>query len=82
MKNKCKSEKTKQMKKAMAGIKIKAPFVWDGKPIMDVFNHWTFEVDTWIKLTALTDKLAMKCIDNFISRMASKSLVGKFKIFR
>ncbi|KAJ6587584.1 hypothetical protein DFH09DRAFT_1359264 [Mycena vulgaris] len=62
----------KTMKKAMAGIKIKAPFVWDGKPVMDTFDHWTYEVDTWIELTALTDKLAMKLIVNFMSGTASK----------
>ncbi|KAJ7764173.1 hypothetical protein DFH07DRAFT_1016808 [Mycena maculata] len=62
----------KKMKKAMAGVKVKAPFVWDGKPNMDTFDHWTYEVDTWIKLCGLTDKLAMLCIGNFMSGTASK----------
>ncbi|KAF8208397.1 hypothetical protein K438DRAFT_2072545 [Mycena galopus ATCC 62051] len=56
----------------MAGVKIQAPFVWDGKPVMDTFDHWTFEVDTWIELMVLDDRLAMKCIVNFMSGEASK----------
>ncbi|KAJ6558849.1 hypothetical protein DFH09DRAFT_1317108 [Mycena vulgaris] len=39
---------------------------------MDTFDHWTYEVDTWIELKALTDKLAMKLIVNFMSGTASK----------
>jgi hypothetical protein len=70
-KSKKKLEERKQMKKAMAGIKLKAPFVWDGKPDMDLFDHWTYEVDTWIELNALNDKLAVKLIVNFMSGTAS-----------
>ncbi|KAJ7501038.1 hypothetical protein B0H11DRAFT_2275381 [Mycena galericulata] len=72
-KDKSKLKEMKNMKKAMAGIKIKPPpFVWDGKPGMDIFDQWTFEVDNWIELTALSDKLAMKLIVNFMSGTASK----------
>ncbi|KAJ7080840.1 hypothetical protein C8R44DRAFT_992383 [Mycena epipterygia] len=66
-----KDERT-QMKKAMSGIKIKPPFVWDAKPNLDVFDHWTYEVDTWIELTGLTDKLALKLMVNFMGGTASK----------
>ncbi|KAJ6525380.1 hypothetical protein B0H19DRAFT_1008035, partial [Mycena capillaripes] len=56
----------------MAGVKIKSPFVWDGKPVMDIFDQWTYEVDTWIELSALSDKLALKCMVNFMGGTASK----------
>ncbi|KAJ7808641.1 hypothetical protein B0H14DRAFT_3482147 [Mycena olivaceomarginata] len=72
LRDKRKLDEMRSMKKAMAGIKIKAPFIWDGKPVMDTFDHWTYEVDTWIELTALSDKLAMKLIVNFMSGTASK----------
>jgi hypothetical protein len=35
----------KQLKEAMEGVRIKSPFVWNGKPNIDMFNHWTYEVE-------------------------------------
>jgi hypothetical protein len=35
----------KQLKEAMEGVRIKPPFVWNGKPNIDMFNHWTYEVE-------------------------------------
>ncbi|KAJ7035905.1 hypothetical protein C8F04DRAFT_1340980 [Mycena alexandri] len=48
------------LKKGMKGIKLKPPFVWDAKPDLDVFDHWTYEVDTWAELTGLDDSLVLK----------------------
>ncbi|KAJ7931950.1 hypothetical protein B0H13DRAFT_2308099 [Mycena leptocephala] len=57
-KNKMKYERKKaeraKVKSALAGIKIKAPFVWDAKPDLDIFYQWTYEVDTWVELYGLT----------------------------
>ncbi|KAF7358805.1 Transcription factor [Mycena sanguinolenta] len=64
----------KQMKKAMAGVKITPPFIWDGKPVLETFDHWTYEADTWMELTALPDRLAMKLIVK-LSGKASKFLM-------
>jgi hypothetical protein len=59
-------------KEGDGGVRIKPPFVWNGKPDMDTFDHWTYEVDTWIKLTGLTDKVALKLLVNFMSGSARR----------
>ncbi|KAJ7926662.1 P-loop containing nucleoside triphosphate hydrolase protein [Mycena leptocephala] len=75
-KNKMKYEKKKaekaKIKNALAGIKIKAPFVWDAKPDLDIFDQWTYEADTWVELYGLADKVALRLMVNFMSGSASK----------
>ncbi|THH29464.1 hypothetical protein EUX98_g4724 [Antrodiella citrinella] len=63
-----------RVKKAMKGVKIKAPlaFVWSGKPDLDLYDHWVYEVDTWCELNGLSDKLAIRIVMNFMSGNASK----------
>jgi hypothetical protein len=74
----CKSRKKgkkreqKKWKKATHGVKFKHSFVWNGKPDIDVFEHWTFKEDLWIDLTALSDELALKLLVNFMSGSAGK----------
>jgi hypothetical protein len=65
-------KEVKRIKKVMEGVRIKPPFVWNGKPDMDIFDHWTYKVDTWIKLTGLTDKVALKLLVNFMSGSARR----------
>jgi hypothetical protein len=67
-----KAKEQRKWKKATHSVKFKPPFVWNGKPDIDVFDHWTFEVDSWIDLTRLPDKLALKLLVNFMSGSASK----------
>ncbi|KAJ6533511.1 hypothetical protein B0H19DRAFT_1272162 [Mycena capillaripes] len=67
-----KNRKKRKPKKATHGVKFKHPFIWNGKPDIDVFDHWTFEVDSWINITGLQDKLALKLLVNFMSGSASK----------
>ncbi|RDX43203.1 hypothetical protein OH76DRAFT_1422097 [Lentinus brumalis] len=49
-------EDLKQMKRAMSGVKIKTPFIWNGSPDLDVLDQWTYEVDTWHELHGLSVK--------------------------
>ncbi|KAJ7614195.1 hypothetical protein FB45DRAFT_1111374 [Roridomyces roridus] len=73
---KCRDRKkraeARQMRRATKGLEIQTPFVWDGKPELDLFDHWTFTVDQWQQLTGLTDKFAIKLIVNFMSGKASR----------
>ena len=62
----------KCIRKALAGVKIKPPFSWNGTPDLDLFNQWTYEVDTWWELYGLSDKLAIKLVVQFLTRVAGK----------
>jgi hypothetical protein len=44
------SKQHKKMKKVLSSVKVKVPFVYDGKPDLNTYDHWTYEVDTWAKL--------------------------------
>ncbi len=60
------------MKRAMSGVKIKTPFIWNGSPDLDVFDQWTYEVDTWRELHGLSDRLMIKLVVQFMSGKASQ----------
>ena len=62
----------KCIRKALAGVKIKPPFSWNGTPDLDLFDQWTYEVDTWQELYGLSDKLAIKLVVQFLTRVAGK----------
>ncbi|KAI0371577.1 hypothetical protein BV20DRAFT_941789, partial [Pilatotrama ljubarskyi] len=55
------------MRKALAGVEIKPPFVWDGKPDLDLFDQWTYEVDTWGELNELSDRIILKLMVQFMT---------------
>ncbi|PIL34763.1 transcription factor [Ganoderma sinense ZZ0214-1] len=63
---------TKRIRKALAGVKIKPPFSWNGSPDLDLFDQWTYEVDTWRELYGLSDKLAIKLVVQFLTGTAGK----------
>ena len=62
----------RRLHRAISGIKLKSPFVWDGKADLDVFDHWIYEVETWRDLHGLDDGLTLKIIVNFLSGKPSK----------
>ncbi|RDX52771.1 hypothetical protein OH76DRAFT_1344464, partial [Lentinus brumalis] len=51
----------------MTGVKIKPPFNWDGTPDIDLYDKWTYEVDTWGELNGLNDRLMIKLIVQFMT---------------
>ena len=63
---------TKRVRKALAGVKIKPPFSWNGTPDLDLFDQWTYEVDTWRELYGLSDKLSIKLVVQFLTGAAGK----------
>ena len=63
---------TKRIRKALAGVRIKPPFSWNGTPDLDLFDQWTYEVNTWRELYGLSDKLALKLVVQFLSGTAGK----------
>lgn len=63
----------KCIRKALAGVKIKPPFSWNGTLDLDLFDQWTYKVDTWRELYGLSDKLAIKLVVQFLT-----GTVGKF----
>ena len=63
---------TRRIRKALAGVKIKPPFSWNGTPDLDLFDQWTYEVDTWRELYGLSDKLSIKLVVQFLTGVAGK----------
>ncbi|OSC97146.1 hypothetical protein PYCCODRAFT_1462059 [Trametes coccinea BRFM310] len=62
----------KIMRKALSGVKIKTPFVWDGTADLDVFDQWTYEIDTWAELNGLPDRVIVKLMIQFMKGGASR----------
>ncbi|TFK78449.1 hypothetical protein K466DRAFT_453164, partial [Polyporus arcularius HHB13444] len=62
----------KRLRKALAGVKIKPPFTWNGVADIDVFDQWIYEIDTWRELNGLDDVLALKIVVQFLSGEAGK----------
>jgi hypothetical protein len=54
------------------GVKIKAPFTFDGRADLDVLDQWTYEVDTWREWNGISDQMTVKIIVNFMSGKASR----------
>jgi hypothetical protein len=53
-------------------VKIKNPFTFDGRADLDLFDQWTYEVDTWCNWNGISDKIVIKILVNFMSGEASK----------
>ncbi|KAI0323422.1 hypothetical protein GY45DRAFT_1211891, partial [Cubamyces sp. BRFM 1775] len=62
----------RRMRKALSGVKIKTPFVWDGTADLDLFDQWTYEVDTWAELNELPDRVVIKLMIQFMKGEAGK----------
>ncbi|KAJ7649346.1 hypothetical protein DFH06DRAFT_1331720 [Mycena polygramma] len=54
------------------GVKIKQPFTFDGRADLDVYDQWTYEVDTWREWNGIKDRMAVKIVVNFMSGEASR----------
>ncbi|KAI0069500.1 hypothetical protein K474DRAFT_1610351, partial [Panus rudis PR-1116 ss-1] len=62
-----KHKQRKKEKKALEKFKPREPFKWDGTPDLDLFDTWTFEVDTYRELTGLSDRIVLKMMVNFMT---------------
>jgi hypothetical protein len=66
---KARREETHMLKR----VKVEAPSQYDGKADLDVFDHWTLEVESWKDLNRLTD--------HFVITLLNKYLTGKAGVF-
>ncbi|KAJ7208904.1 hypothetical protein GGX14DRAFT_566600 [Mycena pura] len=66
------SKRHKKMKRILASLKVKSPFIYDGKADLDMFDHWTYEVDTWAELHGIDDAMTVKLMVNFMGGKASR----------
>jgi hypothetical protein len=48
------------MKKVLSSVKVKVPFVYDGKLDFDTYDHWIYEVNTWAELHDVEDAMVVK----------------------
>jgi hypothetical protein len=55
------------MNKVLSPINIKTPFIFEGKADLDVFDHWTYNVDTWADWNGVSDAMTVKIMVNFMS---------------
>ncbi|KAJ3480573.1 hypothetical protein NLI96_g8248 [Meripilus lineatus] len=62
----------RRLKKVLSGVKIKPPFVWQGKPDLEIFDQRVYDVDTWLELNGIDDKLALRVVKPFMSGQAAK----------
>ncbi|OSD06698.1 hypothetical protein PYCCODRAFT_1422304 [Trametes coccinea BRFM310] len=62
----------RRMRKALSGVKIKTPFVWDGTADLDLFDQWTYEIDTWGELNELSDHIMVKLMIQFMKGDAGR----------
>lgn len=53
-------------------VKIKNPCTYDGRADLDLFDQWTYEVDTWRELNGISNRMAVKILVNFMSGKASR----------
>ncbi|OAX32230.1 hypothetical protein K503DRAFT_702341, partial [Rhizopogon vinicolor AM-OR11-026] len=56
----------------MSGVKIKTPFVWNGRADLDLFDQWCYEVDTWFILSSLEEKYVIRMLVQFLSHLPSR----------
>ena len=52
-------------------VNIDSPSVYNGKPDLDVFDRWALEVITWVRLTRLTEEIAITMLVKYITGKAS-----------
>ena len=62
--------RSRQERKALAKQKIEPPGTFDGKPDLAVFDKWTYEVNTWVKLTKLRETTAINLLVKYTSGSA------------
>ncbi|KAJ7187572.1 hypothetical protein GGX14DRAFT_580962 [Mycena pura] len=68
------SKQRKKMKRVLASLKVKSPFIYDGKPDLDTFDHWAYEVDTWAELHGIDDTMTVKLMVNYYERKSEQIL--------
>ncbi|KAF9234435.1 hypothetical protein BU15DRAFT_65736 [Melanogaster broomeanus] len=66
------TKERRKIKKLMSGVRIKPPFVWNGRADLDLFDQWVYQVDTWCELSGLDEKVTIKLIGNFLSDLPSQ----------
>jgi hypothetical protein len=67
-----KPSKFQQNLRCARGVKIKRPFTFDGRADLDLFDQWTYEIDTWREWSGISDRMTVKIMVNFMSGKASR----------
>ena len=55
----------------MKRIKVDSPSTYNGKPDLDAFDRWVFEVRTWKRLNKLMEELAVTPSNKYITEKVS-----------
>ena len=56
----------------LAKQKVNPPGTYDGRPDLAVFDKWTYEVNTWIRLTKYHEPTALNLLVKYTMGMAGK----------
>ena len=77
------SKKKREEDRMLKRVKIDNPSVYNGKPDLDMFDRWALEVKTWVRLTRLTEEIAITMLVKYVTGRAStyymKFVAGKEK---
>jgi len=77
------SKKKREEERALRRVKIDPPSAYNGKPDLDVFDRWALEVKTWVRLTQLSEEVAITLLNKYVTGKAStyymKFVAGKEK---
>ena len=56
----------------LAKQKVNSPGTYDRRPDLAVFNKWTYEVNTWIRLTKYCEPTGLNLLVKYTMGMAGK----------
>ena len=66
------SKAERDERQALAKHRIEPPSVYDGKPDLAVFDKWTYEVNTWVRLTKYCEPTALNLLVKYTSGTAGE----------
>ena len=58
-------------RKALARQKVTPPGIYDGRPDLNVFDKWCYEVNNWVRLSKYMDRTALHLMVSYVSGKAS-----------
>ena len=66
------SKAEREERKTLAKQKVDPPGMYDGRPDLAVFDKWTYEVNTWIKMTKYREPTVLNLLVKYITSTAGE----------
>lgn len=65
-------DEERRLRKIASQMKIKQPRVYDGRPDLDLFDQWCYEVDLWKGINHLATRWVIPMLSSFLSDDAAR----------